>query len=126
MKLIDTKTHGYLDYIMGIFLIVSPFLFNLDTNAIQSFVFYGSGSAVIIYSLHTNYELGLFKMIPMKIHLAVDIVSGLFLAASPWLYHFSDVNYLPHLTIGMLEIAAALLTISQPRTEMATYSYPKI
>jgi hypothetical protein len=40
MKIIDTKTHGYIDYIVGIFLIASPSLFAMSPGAVESKVFY--------------------------------------------------------------------------------------
>ena len=118
MKMIDTKTHGYIDYIMGIFLLAAPSLFNLNINGIESTVFYIAGVAVIFYSLLTNYELGLIKMIPMKGHLILDILSGIFLAASPWIFNFANIVYAPHLILGILEIGAALLTSSKPKIEI--------
>ncbi|AOC97036.1 MULTISPECIES: SPW repeat domain-containing protein [Flavobacterium] len=118
MKPINTKTHGYMDYIMGVFLIASPSLFNLNHEKPESSVFYVLGAATIIYSLMTDYELGFLKVIPMPIHLIVDFLSGLFLAASPWLLGFSETVYGPHLTLGIIEIGAALLTSTQPRRQI--------
>lgn len=118
MKIIDTKTHGYMDYIMGIFLIASPSLFSLNVNAIESTVFYIVGVTAIIYSLLTNYELGFLKIIPMKGHLALDIFSGIFLAGSPWLLGFAEIVYMPHLVLGIIEIGAALFTTSKSRIEI--------
>ena len=118
MKIIDTKTHGYIDYIMGIFLLASPYLFSLNPNAVESTIFYIMGATAIIYSLFTNYELGLLKVIPMKVHLLLDILSGILLAASPWLLGFADTVYQPHLVLGIIEIGAALLTTSKSRIEV--------
>ena len=118
MKMIDTKTHGYVDYIMGIFLLAVPSLFDLNLSAIESTVFYLVGVTALIYSLLTNYELGVLKIIPMKGHLALDIFSGIFLAASPWLLGFADIVYKPHLVLGIIEIGAALLTTSKSRVEI--------
>lgn len=118
MKIIDTKTHGYMDYIMGIFLLASPSLFSLNVNATESTVFYIVGVTAIIYSLLTNYELGFLKIIPMKGHLALDIFSGIFLAASPWLLRFAEIVYMPHLVLGIIEIGAALLTTPKSRIEI--------
>jgi hypothetical protein len=116
MKLIDTKTHGYLDYSMGIFLIVAPFVLNLDKEGMESTVFYALGALALVYSVLTKYELGLIKIIPMKIHLLLDVLSGIFLAASPWLLGFSDKVYLPHLILGIIEIGAGLMTNSESKT----------
>jgi hypothetical protein len=51
----------------------------------------------------------------MKVHLFLDVLSGIFLAASPWLLGFSDRVCLPHLVLGILEISAGLLTTSKPQ-----------
>jgi hypothetical protein len=118
MKIIDTKTHGYMDYIMGIFLLASPSLFGLNLNGIESTVFYIVGITALLYSLLTNYELGLIKMIPMKGHLALDIFSGIFLAASPWLLDFAAITYKPHLVLGIIEIGAALMTNPKLRMQV--------
>lgn len=115
MKLIDTRTHGYLDYIVGIFLMIAPFIFHLDRTSPEGLVFYVLGAMAIVYSLFTNYELSLFRLIPMKVHLFLDVLSGIFLAASPWLLGFSDRVYLPHLVLGIFEISAGLLTTSKPQ-----------
>ncbi|MEZ0130597.1 SPW repeat protein [Flavobacterium sp. LBUM151] len=109
MKLIDTKTHGYLDYIVGIFLMVAPLILHLGRKSPEALVFYILGVTLIIYSALTNYELGFFKLIPMKMHLFLDVLSGIFLAASPWLLGFSDRVCLPHLILGIFEITAGLI-----------------
>jgi hypothetical protein len=62
----------------------------------------------------TNYELGVVKTLSMKTHLTLDIMSGIFLAASPWIFGFADTVYMPHLIFGILEIGASLMTKTQP------------
>jgi len=114
MKIIDTKTHGYIDYIMGIFLLAAPSLFGFDLNGKESMVLYVAGIAVIVYSLLTDYEVSFFKLIPMQFHLMLDILSGILVAASPWILGFSDRVYGHHVAIGVIEIAAALMTRTVP------------
>jgi hypothetical protein len=118
MKPIDTKTHGYMDYIMGVFLLASPSLFELDKTGMQSTIFYISAAAVFVYSILTHYEVGLVKIIPMKIHLLLDVLSGILLAASPWLFNFHETVYGPHLVLGIIEISTALLSSSRPMREI--------
>jgi hypothetical protein len=62
------------------------------------------GVGTIGYSLLTDYELGLFKVIPMPMHLALDAANGALLAASPWLFGFADEISAPHLGFGLFEI----------------------
>ncbi len=110
MKPISTFVHGMLDYGMGILLILLPFLLGFETGSAEQRVMMYSGIFVILYSVLTGYELGLADMIPMPVHLTLDILGGLFLAASPWIFGFNDVVFLPHLVLGAFEIGAASMT----------------
>jgi hypothetical protein len=114
MRFIGTRTHGYLDYLMGILLIAAPWIFNFNRNGAETWVPVILGAGVILYSLFTNYELGAIRTIPMSVHLIIDLLGGVFLAASPWLFNFNEYVYLPHLILGILEIGAALFTKSTP------------
>lgn len=113
MKIISTKVHGVLDYMMGVLLIASPWLFGFASNGWETWVPVILGVSVIIYSLMTNYELGLSDNISMRTHLTIDLVSGVLLAASPWIFGFSDTVYLPHLVLGLAEVGAASLTTTK-------------
>jgi len=110
MKIIDRKTHGYLDYLVGLLLIAAPFIFNFYEGGSESWIPIILGAGTIVYSLITDYELGVVGMIPMKTHLTIDVVSGIFLAASPWLFGFADHIFWPHLLVGIIEILVPLMT----------------
>lgn len=114
MKIINTKTHGYLDYIVGFLLIVSPWLLDFYRGGVESWVPIILGAGVILYSLFTDYELSVSRQIPMRTHLTLDVIGGIFLAASPWLFDFAGIVYLPHLILGIGEIGAALMTDPHP------------
>jgi hypothetical protein len=43
------------------------------------------GVIIISYSLLTRYEWGLLRIIPFKIHLLIDFLSGLLLLSSMWI-----------------------------------------
>lgn len=111
--MLSTKVHGYIDYLMGLILILSPLIFVLPAGA-ASTVPIVLGAGVIVYSLITDYELGLLKILPMSTHLIIDIIAGVILAASPWLFGFAAEVYLPHLIFGVLEIGAGIFTEKHP------------
>lgn len=119
MRLISTKVHGVLDYLMGVLLIASPWLFNFARGEAETVIPVILGAGVILYSMMTAYEYGLSSIISMRTHLMLDLVSGIFLAVSPWLFGFSEYVYLPHLILGILEIGAALTTERVPSTTPA-------
>jgi hypothetical protein len=114
MRFIPTRVHGYLDYIMGLLLIAAPWLFDFADGGAKQWIPVILGAGAIIYSLMTDYELGVSKAISMRTHLTLDLMSGILLAASPWLFGFADEIYMPHLILGILEIGAALTTKREP------------
>ncbi len=110
MHIISRRAHGALDYIVGLLLILSPKIFGFDAGGIESRLPVILGIATLVYSLFTNYEFGLFKLLPFRAHLVIDVLSGILLAASPWLFRFADRVWIPHLVFGLLELGAVLMT----------------
>jgi len=109
--MIPTRTHAIIDYVMGALLIIVPFVFNFGAvSSAALWVPVVVGLAILGMSLITAYELSLAKLIPMPIHLGADVLAGLLLAASPWLFGFAEQLWLPHLVLGIAELGIALLT----------------
>jgi hypothetical protein len=117
--MISTRTHGILDYTFGALLLIAPWFTDWDKFSPEAWPLVAAGFAAIVYSVLTAYELGVVPLIPMRVHLALDFTSGLFLASSPWLFGFADRIFLPHLLAGLFEIGAVLMTrksaVAQPR-----------
>lgn len=127
MRFIPTRVHGIIDYLMGVLLIAAPWLFGFADLDIARWIPIIIGALIIVYSLLTRYEMGVADVIPMNVHLWLDILGGLVLAASPWLFGFADDIWWPHLIFGLLEIIIAAVTETVPavrgtvrRTDMTT------
>jgi hypothetical protein len=114
MQVIPTRVHGMLDYLVGALLVAAPWLFDFDRGGAETWVPVVLGAGAILYSVFTDYELGLVRSIPMPTHLMLDLGSGVLLAASPWLFGFADYVWEPHLILGLFEIGAALMTSRVP------------
>jgi hypothetical protein len=110
MKIIPRKIHGFLDYLVGILLIAAPWLLGFADDGTATYIPVALGAGALVYSILTNYECGLVRRIPFRVHLELDVLSGAFLAISPWLFGFSNKVYLPHLIFGLIEIAAGIMT----------------
>jgi hypothetical protein len=110
MRFLSTRVHGVMDYAMGILLLASPYLFGFATGGVKQWLPMILGVAMLGMSLLTRYEWGAVRLIPMPVHLAIDGLSGALLAASPWLFGFSAVVFLPHLVLGLIELGTALMT----------------
>ena len=117
MRFIPTRVHGVLDYLTAGVLIAAPSLLSVRQNGMQRWLPIALGVGTIGYSLLTDYELGLFKVIPMPVHLALDAANGALLAASPWLFGFAEETASPHLALGLFEIAVT--ACSQPTPDRA-------
>src|SRR3954470_2327654 len=110
MRFISTRTHGMMDYLMAVVLIVSPWLFGFATGGVKQWLPVALGVILLGQSLMTRYELGAVPMISMPAHLGMDAVSGILLAASPWLFGFADTVFWPHLILGLIDTGTAPTT----------------
>ena len=119
MKQISSYSHGVLDYIVGIVLLLAPNIFKFShiggpAVSIPRFI----GFLILAQALLTNYELGVIKAIPFRVHLMADYLIGIFLAISPWLFGFNTANFnawLPHALVGVFVFGVTLLTNPEVR-----------
>lgn len=114
MRFIPTRIHGWMDYITGALLIAAPWLFGFANDGIETWLPVILGASVILYSLFTAYELGAVRAITMPAHLWMDFAGGVLLAASPWLFGFADYVWMPHLIVGLVEVAVSMTTHTRP------------
>jgi hypothetical protein len=119
MRMIPTRVHGMMDYLVGVLLIVSPWLFGFaDESSTAKWTFIVLGVVVIATSLMTNYELGLMHVLPMHLHLWADALVGLVLALSPWIFGYADDTgtngWLPAVVIGIAELGTAAMSDPWP------------
>jgi len=114
--MVGTRVHGLLDYIMGIGLIGAPLLLNLATDGVETWVPAILGLVIIGYSLFTNYELGVWKDLSVRTHLKLDLIVGIILCISPWLFGFSHLVWTPHLLLGIIIICISI--VSKPRASV--------
>lgn len=118
MKFISTKIHSVLDYAMAIVLFALPRLLGWGSNVTALLTI--MGLTTLLYSLATRYELGLFKILPMKGHLVLDALSGVLLLGAGFLFQNEGNTVLVILlVVGLFELGAALLT----ETESSTIGY---
>jgi len=115
MKFLPARVHEILDYIVGLALILAPYIFQFNdvggaANAVPQII----GIASILMGLSTRgYRFSPLKLIPLSAHMIIDFVAGVLLAVSPWLFGFSDQGtnaWLPHLVVGIALIIVSLAT----------------
>lgn len=114
---LSTRVHGVLDYLVGALVAASPWLLGFARGGAETWVPVAVGAGVVLYSLFTDYEMGVVRRLQMGVHLWLDGIGGIVLAASPWVLGFDDRVWIPHLAFGLFEVAAALLTDTIPAYE---------
>lgn len=120
MRFIPTRIHGVLDYLVGVLLIVAPWLFQFARGGAETWVPVILGAGTLLYSLLTDYEMGAIRRISMPVHLGLDAAAGVLLAVSPWLFGFATFVWEPHLVVGLIEVLAAVTTERVPYRQRAT------
>jgi hypothetical protein len=119
MKFIPTFVHGLTDYLGAVLLFITPNLFGFaDEGGAAVWVPRVIAVITLLQALMTNYELGVARMMPMRMHLMSDYVAGIVLAASPWIFGFANrpANaWMPHLIFGILIVLTSAVTERHPR-----------
>jgi hypothetical protein len=110
MRFLPSRVHGVIDYLWGIALFATPWLFGFADVTAAKWLAVIFGVGAILYSLVTDYELGALRILPMTLHLGLDGLAGGFLAVSPWLFGFADRVFWPHLLFGLFSVVASLIT----------------
>lgn len=118
MKFISSRIHGVLDYIVAVALFFAPIIFGFQSVGGAAVVVpMVLGIVLLVYSLFTQYEFGVFKVIDFQYHLIIDMVAALFLAASPFLFGFASqaLNaWLPHIIVGIAVVLVVLFSKPVP------------
>jgi hypothetical protein len=99
---ITSKVHGLLDYVTGAQLQLAP-----DRSLRVA------GAVHAGYSLFTDYELGVVRAIPYRVHLALDALWTVGVAATPFVTR--SKRRLPHLAIAAWEAASLLMSETEAR-----------
>jgi hypothetical protein len=113
VRFIPTSVHGAVDQVVGPALVIAPTILRLGRTSPEGIVARAVGGAEALYSNLTDYELSAKKVVPMRVHLALDAVGGAALAVVPQLMgarRRGKKHWVPHLAIGALEVGLAALT----------------
>jgi len=110
MKIINSKTHGILDYSIVFLLSISPYLFDMDDDSIHCRLLMITGLLLLLCSLLTDFEFFLVKIFSFKTHLKIDFALGAFLALAPFIFDLSGKSIVPHVFLGIAVCTLSLLT----------------
>jgi len=115
MKFVTKRIHAFLDYPVAIALIALPFLLGLgDSNPMAFQLSVATGIAAFVLTLLTDHHLGVFRVIPYKIHLIVDFLVAIVFILAPFIFSFEGIDAYYYWING----AAVLIVVSLHKAEM--------
>jgi hypothetical protein len=110
---IDSTLHGVTDYSMGALLMTAfPKLAGIEGKRSAGQIRI-AGAVHAGYSTLTAYPLGIVKLIPFQMHLAIDAIGAMALAATPFVtgqYKKGRKEWLPHVGLCLFEFASLAMT----------------
>jgi hypothetical protein len=110
MKVITLKIHGILDYVTVVAFLSIPSLFALSgTPAYLSYIL---ASVHLLMTLLTDFQFGILKIIPMRLHKLVEAIVGPALIALPWILGFSGDVTARYVFIGAGVVILAVGTMT--------------
>jgi hypothetical protein len=126
-KPIDATLHGATDYTVGsLLLTIAPRLMGVEGSETANQVRV-AGAIHAGYSTLTDYPLGIVKWMPYKVHLAIDAVGAVAVAATPFLtgqFAKGRRHWVPHVGLALFELSSLLLSdpsgLGDKKTELET------
>jgi hypothetical protein len=111
-KPISRPLHGALDYGYGAAIAGAPELFDFKNEPTAAILCRAMGALTTLTSLCTRYEMGVLRVLPFKMHLAGDALTGIFALAAPFALGFSENAKARNtfLGFGILALLVAALT----------------
>ena len=115
-----TKTiHAYLDYPVALALMTAPFLLGLgDSHPLAKWLSVSTGLAALVLTLFTDHKLGIFRVLPYSVHLAVDALVGIVFLTAPIALGFTGLDAWYYFANG----AGVLAVVSLHKPESAPES----
>jgi hypothetical protein len=112
---ISTAFYGFFKYFSSLFLIASPWVFNLvDISSAALLIPMYFGWLQLIMTIFVDTEASPIRQFPIQMNMVADMVMGFFLFVSPWVYDFADRAHWPELLLGGMLMFLALFTKKSP------------
>ena len=114
LRFMNKEVHAYLDYPVGLGLIAMPFLLGIgDANPLAFWLSLITGFAALALTFLTDHHLGVVRILPYKLHLAVDFLVGVTFVLAPSILGFAGLEAAYFWVLG----ATVLLVVGLDKTE---------
>ncbi len=92
-RFVTQTMHAFLDYPVALSLMAAPFLLKLgSSHPLAMWLAVGTGVAAFILTLFTDHKLGVFRVLPYSVHLAIDLLVGAVFLLAPIVFGFGGLD----------------------------------
>jgi hypothetical protein len=122
-RFVTKNIHAMLDYPVALTLMAAPFVLGLgDANPAARWLSVATGVAALALTIFTNHRLGLIRVLPYPVHVAVDALVGATFLAAPFLLNFTGLDAAYYWLNG----AAVLTVVSLSKPSRAASPIPAV
>ena len=115
LRFVTKKLHALLDYPVALSLMFVPFALSLGgSHPAAKWLAVGTGVAALVLTILTDHQTGLIRVLPYRVHLAVDFAVGLVFIAAPLAFGFSGIDAWYYFANG----AAVLVVVGLHKDEV--------
>lgn len=113
-RFVTRNLHAFLDYPVAVSLMAGPFLLGLgNAHPFARWLAVCTGAAAFILTLFTDHKLGVFRVLPYRLHLVVDLLVGVVFLLAPSIFGFAGLDAWYYWANG----AAVMLVVGLHRPE---------
>ena len=111
-KPISRRQHAFTDYSYAPLVSSAPDLVGFKEEKAATTLCHVLSSTILVTSLFTRAEWGPIRVIPYKVHLAIDTIGGLTSLTAPWVFGFAKNKKARNtfLAMGVFGLIAGLLS----------------
>src|ERR1700744_1597487 len=116
---ISTAFYGFFKYFFSVFMIASPWIFCIaDVSSAALLIPMYFGWLQLIMAIFSDNEASPLRHFPIQMNMVGDMIMGVFILVSPYLYGFGSRNnvYWPEILMGGVLIILAVFTKKSPFT----------
>lgn len=115
MRFVTKQIHALIDYPVAFALMILPFALGLgETNSTALYLSPVIGVAAFLLTVFTDHHLGLFRILPYRMHLAADLAVGILFLTAPLVLGFSGLDAAYYWLNGAAVVA--VIGLSSPRS----------
>ncbi|MGH1493520.1 MAG: SPW repeat domain-containing protein [Acidimicrobiales bacterium] len=120
IRFLPQKIHGILDYAVALTLIAIPFILNFRQDSeFAHWLSVAAGVGLFLYSLATDYSVGVVSAISIRQHLTLDFAAGALFVGLAAVANFSGEAAVFYGVIGAAVLAVVAVTELEPTPQPA-------